>query len=332
MSEQTNPQGGVAQEPLSDEDRVNRILEQPKGQAEETETPPPEQSAEVQPEGQAPAEEVTPDDIPDEQPVAQPAVDAFEIVHNGQTHKLTREDTIKYAMQGFDYTQKTQAVAAKDRYVTEQLQRLSQVDQVAPQLQGQLAQVKAIEAQLAPYQSVNWVQEAANDPGRYAQLRAQYDVLRDAYGQAASQYTQAEQSARAQLRHIAQQRLQAEAQRLPELVPEWKDPQRMEADKAAISKHYTTTYGINEQELNAEANTAFKVAVLQKAMKYDQLVRSKADKSKTLRTAPPVTRPGAAQTPDAAKADQRKALTQNLRKSGDLKDAAALILNLGLVK
>jgi hypothetical protein len=323
--EQTNPEGGVAQE-LSDEDRVSRYLEQPQGQAEgadPSETP----ESEVT-EGQA---EITPDDIPDD-PVSQPAVDAFEIVHNGQSHKLTREDTIKYAMQGFDYTQKTQAVAAKDRAVTEHLQRLAQVEQVQPYLQNHLAQVKAMEAQIAPYQNLDWVKLATDDPLGYPKYRAQYDTLLQGYQQAFGQYQRAHGAVAQQLQAVRSQRLQGEASRLPELVPEWRDPGKLEAARGDIAKHYQSTYGIDPAVLDSRLDDAISMAVVYKAMKYDQLVKSKADKSKTLRTAPPVTRPGAAQLPDAAKADQRKALTQKLRKSGDLNDAAALLLNLGYVK
>lgn len=323
MTEQTNPDAGV-----SLDEAVDRLAsqEQPEGQADETQEVQQADSSQQEAQGQAQEGELTPDDIPDEQPPEQPAVDAFEIVHDGQQHKLTREETIRYAQQGFDYTQKTQALAAQNRQMNEQLQRLAQIDQVAPQLQGQLAQVKALEAQLAQFHGVNWVQEAANDPGRYAQLRAQYDVLRDAHAQAVGQYQQMDGAVKGQLREIVQQRLQAEAQRLPEFVPEWKDQAKFEAGKQALSKHFAETYQIDPRELNAEANTAFKVAVLWKAMKYDQLLRSKADKSKTLRQRPPVTVPGSA-NPQTAQADKGKQAQQRLKKSGSMEDAVAVLLN-----
>lgn len=326
MPEQTHPETGVVQEAPSDIDRVMGVLSQSEDPEKKPPPDTPEQSAQEQPQGPV---EVTPDDLPDETPV-QPAADAFEleIVHDGRQVKLNREETIKLARQGYDYTQKTQAVAAKDRQVTEHLQRLVQInDQVAPQLTGQLAQVKALEAQLQQYQGVNWVQEASTDPGRYAQLRAQYDVLRDAYGQAVNQYQRLDGAVKQQVTAIHAQRLQAEAQRLPELIPEWKDPAKLEAAKADISKHFASTYGVDPQELNAKADTALTVAVLYKAMRYDQLVRSKADKSKTLNAAPPMTRPGTVQTQGSAKADKDRELSQRLSKTGDLKDAAALIFN-----
>jgi hypothetical protein len=68
------------------------------------------------------------------------------------------------------------------------------------------------------------------------------------------------------------------------------------------------------------------MSVAYKAMKYDQLVKSKADKSKTLRQAPPLTVPGAS-NPSAAKAGKAKELQTRLKKSGSMEDAVALLLN-----
>lgn len=329
MAEQTHPQAGVAQGPQTDLDRAMDFLGKSQDSSAEEEEKPKESeepAKQQQPEG--PADEPTPDDIPDDVP-AQPETDAFEIeiVHDGQQRKLNREDTIKYARQGFDYTQKTQQLAAKDRHVETQIQRLAQVDQIAPQLQGQLATVKALEAQLLQYQGVNWVQEAANDSNRYAQLRAQFDQLRDTYGSAVTQYQRTDTAVKQELQAVQAQRLQAEHARMGELVPEWKDGAKLESAKADISKHYASRYGIDPGELNASVDTAFKAATLYKAMKYDQLVASKADKSKQLRTAPPVARPGAVQGRDSVKADKDKELSTRLQKSGDLQDAAALLFN-----
>src|SRR5689334_6275149 len=128
-------------------------------------------------------DEVTPDDLPEEVEAKpqEPGADAFEIVHNGTQHKLTREDTIRYAQQGFDYTQKTQALAEKAKSIDASLQRVAELEQLAPMVAQDLAQVKAIEAQLSQFQKVDWVALATNDPLEYPKWRAQYDQLVTAY-------------------------------------------------------------------------------------------------------------------------------------------------------
>src|SRR5512138_1589041 len=108
MAEPTNPATGVTQEPPSIEERMQAFLVQyDKEQAEPQIEPeePTAASAEQQtqqPEGQAQTDELTPDDLPEiegQEAVAQPTVDEFEIVHNGQQRKLTREETIRLAQQ-----------------------------------------------------------------------------------------------------------------------------------------------------------------------------------------------------------------------------------------
>lgn len=70
-----------------------------------------------------PAPDPTPTAAPDEPPTpaepetpaAQPTDEELELKWNGQQLKFKREDVVKLAQQGFDYTQKTQALAQKER-------------------------------------------------------------------------------------------------------------------------------------------------------------------------------------------------------------------------
>jgi hypothetical protein len=321
---ETPPETGVEQE-RSPFQRVEALL----GQSPD---PAPEQAPEEaapqeakQPEGPA-TDELTPADLEDESDaVAQPAVDAFEIVHNGAQVKLTREEAIAYARQGFDYTQKTQALAEKAKQLESQLRIVSEVEQAQPYLMQERAQVAAIEQQLARYQNFNWVQLATEDPMGYPAQRAQYDVLLQAHQQATGQYKNKEAAVKQHLAQVVQQRMQVESARIPELIPEWKDPEKRNAGVQALAKHYESAYGIGFDELNSHMQGAISMAVAYKAMKYDQLVKAKGEKVKQLRTAPPVTIPGAKS--GSAKADKDVELRGHLRKSGDARDAMAVLLN-----
>src|SRR5574338_429364 len=112
MAEQTNPATGVAQVPLDVQQQMENFLTKFDGEQSPPQQAPEQPTAAPPVEAQQPddlaTEELTPDDIPAEEPQAQAAVDEFEIVHNGQQKKLNREETIRLAQQGFDYTQKTQ--------------------------------------------------------------------------------------------------------------------------------------------------------------------------------------------------------------------------------
>lgn len=319
--EQTNPQAGVA--PPSIEDRMSSFIAQSEADPEQKE-PGQEPAQEVQPEGQAETEVSDSPASEAEAEEAQPAVDAFEIVHNGQQIKLTLEEAIQHAQQGYDYTQKTQALAEKSREADERLQRLALVEQMQPHLQVHLAQVKALESQMQPYQNVDWV-ALAQDPQLYAQHQAHFMTLQRAYNGAVQQLQQTQGQVQQHLGAIQQQRLAQEAANLPNVIPEWKDPAKQEAGKADLLKYFTSQ-GISAQEANAELNTAMKVAVAWKAMQWDRLQKSKSDTSKTLRKAPPVTVPGAAQS-STAKADKDKQLQARLKKTGSREDAMAVLLN-----
>lgn len=333
MTEQTHPAGGVSQE-MDDVSRVSAFLSQSSDPAKQ-EAPPkqstPEataaQPAEV-PDSPAQSDELSPDDIPDDSAPTQPVADAFEIeiVHDGQQRKLTREEAIKYARQGFDYTQKTQAVAEKDRQIANQLRALAEVEQAQPYLLQERAQVVALEQQLGQWQNFNWVKLATDDPMGYPAARAQYDVLQQAYQQARGAFEHKEGQVKQRLSAIQHERVQAEYTRLPDLIPAWKDPAKREAGETELAKHYEATYGIPVAELAQSLNgSALAMSVAYKAMKYDQLLKNKASKDKQLRTAPPVTVPGAKSS--NTKQDKERELFSKARKTGSLEDAAALLAN-----
>lgn len=333
MEQQTNPQAGVLQE-TDVMQRMQNFLSQSDDQGDEErrqqDPNPAQQGAHPveQPTDQA-SDELTPDDLEVEsQPQEQSAVEAFEIVHNGQQVKLSREEAIKYAMQGFDATRKTQAAAEQYRQAGEQLRVLSQLQQVHPQLLQKQAQVAALESQLAQWQNFNWVKLANDDPVGYAPARAQYDTLVAEYNRARHEYGQFDAGFKQQMQGIYAQRAQAEYARLPELIPEWGDAAKRTAGETELAKHFADSYGVSVQELSQFlGGSALALATAYKAMKYDRLLKGKKDKVGQLRSAPPVPRPGAAQSQQSLKGDKTKQLQDRLKKTGDVKDAAALLLN-----
>lgn len=319
MAETTTPQGAVEQGPPSAES-VEGLLQSAFG-----EEPPAPRKAQEQPEEapqQAEAEnesdEVSLDDLPDEASPPHSADAAeFEIVHNGAQHKLSREETIKLAQQGFDYTQKTQALAEKQKAVDSYLQRAAEVDQMTPFVAQEMATVKALEAQLNQYAQVDWVRLATEDPLEYPKHRAQYDQLVQSYQAANSQFQQKAQYVQQQRYALTQQKLQQEAAKLVERIPEWRDPAKYQAGAQELSS-YLISQGADAQEV-AALSDSLAVSIARKAMLYDKLVAQKADRSKQLRSAPPVVRPGAAVPSENGRIAAQK-VQQNIRKAGRQND------------
>jgi len=327
MPEQTTPATGVEQAAPDVQTRMQNFLTQfDTDQAEEVEQQSEPEQAKVAEQPQDPAtEELTPDDLEsDPTPPEQSAVEAFEIVHNGQQKKLSREETIRLAQQGFDYTQKTQALAETQRQVQGRVRMVQEMEQVQPLLAQDLALVASVEAQLKQYQNVDWVKLATEDPQGYPRWRAQYDVIVNNYQQAVGQFQQKRQYVAQRQQALTEQTTQQEALKLRERIPAFRDQAVFEKAARDI-REYLVTSGVPEQAVD-RMNDSFSVAIAYKAMQYDRLQKAKSEKVKQLRTAPPVTRPGASQG-DSAQADKSQALTQRLRKTGDVRDAAALLLN-----
>ena len=269
------------------------------------------------------AQGLTPEDIPDETvPVApSPPADAFEIVHNGEQHKLSREETIRYAQQGFDYTQKTQALAEERRQMDARLQRVAQIEQVAPQLQQAQAQLMALHNQVQRYQGVDWVRLANDDPLEYSKVRAQFDVINQTYQQAHGQYQQLRGAVDEQQRALRADVLRSESAKLIERIPAWKDPEKRKSGMTEL-RSWLISEGVAPEEVEG-LSSSVAASIAYKAMQYDRLLKAKTGKVKELRSAPPLTRPGAAPEAGSAKADRQKQLLQRSQKSGDIRDAAA---------
>ena len=325
MEDTTNPQGGVEQSPA---DRVMSFLNQEEPdeptQRETTEAPP-EQEAQEQPKDQA-TDEVTPDDLPPDEDPPAVTVETLEVTHNGQKRTLTRDEATQLAQQGLDYTQKTQALAEKYRQVESWVQRTAEIEQYQEQLAPERAQLAAFETQLKSWQNVDWMKIATEEPLEYPRYQAQYQQLLNGYSQAKTQYEGKAGAVQQARQQMTEQIVRQEFPKMLEKVSEWRDPKKFSEGQTRLKQYLVGDEGYPEDEVNSIMFSRHAVTAY-KAMKYDELVRAKADKVKQLRTTPPVVKPGAPQSRDSARADKDKEARQRLRNTGDPRDAAAILLN-----
>ncbi len=284
----------------------------PRGAAKASEEP--EEKRESAPD-QA-SEELTADDIPDdEKAAAQSAADELEsIIHNGQEHKLTREEVRKLAQQGFDYTQKAQAVAETNRQLAERIARVAEIEQLSPQVMQDMALVKALEAQLDPYEKADWVTIATNDPLGYQQHKARHDQLLRQHRDASNALGQKMQAVSQRRSQLTAETLQQETVKLKQAIPEWTDPAKFETGRQEVAK-YLIAEGAAPEAL-ANVNDALSITIARKAMLYDRLLKAKSEKVKQLRDAPPVVRPGASVPTQSAKANFAK-FKEGFKKAGE---------------
>lgn len=276
------------------------------------------QEAAQESDAQAQPDDLTDADLPEEgdgeQQAAPPSEDVFEIVHNGQQVKLSREDAIRYARQGFDYDRKTQAVAETQRNFQAALQRIAEIEQVQPQIAQHAGVVQSLAQQLQSqkYSDQELIRLAQADPLEYPMRAAERDLLRNHLSQAYGQYQQLTQTVAQQRDQMTQWQLQQEAARLPEIIPAWRDSAKMESDRQEMTK-YVQSLGVDMANVGRYLDNAVAMKVLRQSMLYERLSKLKADKSKQLRNAPPVVKPGTTRT-DKGRPD-REALTA-IRKAG----------------
>lgn len=289
--DQTTPESGVAQPDLE------AALETQFGFGDEPEKPVPAQES---PADQA-SDELTADDLPevtDDEAAPQSASDdVYEIIHNGQPVKLTRDELTLHAQQGFDYTRKSQALAEQAKNLQQQFQRVQQIEQIQVQLAPDLAQVKALEQQLGQYQNIDWAKAHAENPLEAPGHFAQYQMLKDAYQQAMGQVHQKANAIQQQKQALTAQTVQQQKAKLLEMLPAWSDPAKYQQGAQEV-RDYLLKLGVDEQTVGS-VNDARSVAVAWKALQWDKLQQAKTEKVKQLRAAPPVVKPGAAsQQPD----------------------------------
>lgn len=200
--------------------------------------------------------------------------------------------------------EREKALQAREQEVTQQLQQKFQYAE-------NLAQIAANQL-LQEYQSINWQALEQTDAGQAALLRQKFQErqaqLRGVLGNIEQQRNVTQQRWQMQ----AAQALQQEAQRLPEIIPEWKDVQVAEKERQEI-REWAMRNGWQQEEVDNIAR-AHHVAVLRKAMMADRLNASKPQIENKVRTAPKLVKPGQAVQNSA---DQKlQNLKTSVKKSG----------------
>lgn len=275
----------------------------------EAETASDEEDAEEEADDEQEKKEAAPED---DQPVVTIEID-------GKPTELTKKEIEASYLRQADYTRKTQMVAEERRRVAEIEQEAAQERQVYAQLLPVMQERIAASLPRAP-------DPALIDVNPAAYLKAKEDYERQVGDLQAIQAEMSRLQERTQVEQA--QKLQAfvaeNAQKLPELVPEWKDKQAYEKDRPKV-RDYLKGKGFSDDEIN-QAYDARLVAIAADGMRYRELLKSRprenAPLEKALRPAAPPSKPMTQQTRTNLEARKR------LAKSGSLRDAAAVFESL----
>lgn len=266
------------------------------------------------------SEEVSEDEVEGEEEEAEeeaPEPEKYIVKVDGKELEVTKDELIRGYQREADYTRKTQKLAEERRLVESEFQQVrverDQYAQVLGQLQQKLHE-------LTP-QEPDWEQLEKQDPTEYARQWTNHQRRQQQQAAIAAEQIRLQQLQQAEQTKAMQERLLEEANRVKELIPEWRSPDRAKEDGKALIE-YGQKLGFSEQELGNVTDARALVA-LYKAWKFDQMMSKKPELQAKIKKAPRMATPGSANTV-SPKNSELKSAKQRLASTGSVKDAAAL--------
>jgi hypothetical protein len=238
---------------------------------------------------------------------------------NGEVIEVEQGELQNYVLRQQDYTKKTQEISEQRKQLAEERNSLRAIQSLANQLQDE-------------YDSLKKVEEVENSDEYWNQLKAenpmQFLVERQEMQEKTSEREVAQQKVFAMQQQLAEQSkleqqrtLYAEAQKLEEMIPEWKDQATAEKEKAELMQ-YGRANNYSDEELNNVSDSRA-INMLRKAYLWDELQSKKGNlKQKALATPASSTAVRNANAPRKKMTEFKKAELK-LRKTGKLKDAAS---------
>lgn len=254
----------------------------------------------------------------DEQPIS-----VVKLKVNGEELEKPLDEVIALAQQGVDYTKKTQEVAEQRKALEEYAQTI-QVQEQAFQQQVQLqnalisdvAQLQAVDNQLAQFNDVNWQELSDTDFVEAQKLFFTFNQLQQQRSTLANQLTDKQKYLQAQQAQSIAEKVEKGKEVLAKEIPNWS----RETSQAIILTG--KEYGFTDDELSMVVDPRH-VKVLHDAMQWRKLQSNTAVKNKVSQ-AKPVVKPGAKDTKQEATSAKRQVRDQ-LRKTGKSDLAQKLI-------
>ena len=194
------------------------------------------------------------------------------------------------------------------------------------QITQQLAQEQnsSLEAAKAELNAIN----KSDDPIGYVQKQFEVQDIEASLADKTNNYNYAMNQKQQEDNVQMEQFLQQQSVELSAALPEWNDPKVSEAFKAGITS-FAKSQGYTDTELN-NVKSAKDIIVLNKAKLYDEMVAKRAvvrDKRSPQKATAKV-RPASRKSDSTSKARAVKAQKETFQRSGNVKDATALLTQL----
>lgn len=243
-----------------------------------------------------------------------------------------RDVTLKELRDGFqmeqDYRRKTSELseqrkafdAERENVARELNSRYQEAQQVTGYLEQQL---------MGEYNAVNWNELRAVDPAEFAARKQEYNERFNQIQQLKRNVAQNLQSQKEEVEakqaREEQDLLAKESEKLQAAIPEFADQAKAKEILTQMSG-YLKTYGYSDQEI-AQVYDHRHVMILRDAMAYRAMQSMKPQLDKKVVTLPKVLKPGAAKSKADINSERMQQLRAKVRKTGNTRDLASLLVN-----
>jgi hypothetical protein len=308
------PDEAISPEYTDEEKEQLDEVEEPEEQSEEQ-----EESEEPEGDDEEPTEdeEVEVEEDSEEQPKS------LKLKINGEELEKPLDEVIALAQQGLDYTKKTQEVAEQRKALEEYAQTVKVQEEVFMQqvqlqnaLIGDVAELTAVDKQLAQFNDVNWQELSDNDFVEAQKLFFTFNQLQQKRSTLATELEAKAQQVQQNQAKRMQEQIERGKEILAKEIPNWSRETTQEL--ITIGKDY----GFTDDELGTIIDPRH-VKVLHDAMQWRKLQKNSVVKNKVSQ-AKPVVKPGAKDTKQEATSAKRQ-VRDALRKTGKSDLAQKLI-------
>lgn len=186
---------------------------------------------------------------------------------------------------------------------------------------------------LADIEAQDWKALNEDDPARYAALRSDFNDRQQAINQAKAQihqhFQQAQEAQMATMHQTLMEQATREREALKLALPEWRDENRMQAERSEV-REYLAGQGFASQEIDNAIDHRL-VVMSRKAMLYDRLQKETGKaKAKLVKigSGKRVLKPGPRPSRDEAQHDQRNTLAAQHKRAGTIDSAADFLASL----
>lgn len=305
-----------------DSDTQGGEAQQPEAQAEGTET----EATEAQASDETVEETAESEDEAqaDEQPQER-LPDTIKVKVAGEEVEVTLDELARGYSRQADYSRKTQQLAEERKAFHAEAEAIRQERAQYATLLGALQQQLQSTAQIE--QQPDWDRLYEEDPINATRLERQWrKVQEDRVAKMSAIKAEQDRLNQTFEQQTAEQMkaiLVEQASRLPEVIPEWKDEKVATEGKKQL-RDWLVNQGLNEVEINS-LHKAEHVAILRKAMLYDQGQRKAQAAVKPQQVMRPVKPGSQASAPGNRSVSDVTRAKQRLAKTGTVNDAASVL-------